>query len=236
MSYILDALQKSDRERALENVETLPKTSNTRLQTSKPNLRWLIWVAALSLVLILVWRFQTRLQQTAQTYWQTAQDAIEKFGLTDSEPVSEKTVETPAQNEERVVEKPLTPLKKEESTVIEQIAEPEPKLSPTEAMPESDIESIPQQTLQANVENVVESPEEPKILSLNLAPDAVRQNLSALTLSAVSYSKDAERRFVLINDQLYREGDGLPGGTVVEEITSDGIVVASDDVKVFLRP
>jgi hypothetical protein len=193
-------------------------------------------LVVLGLVLFLLWRFQTPLQQTAQTYWHAAKVAIAKFNLPDSEPVSEPTVEAPAPSEEQPVEEVLAPIKTEESTAVEQIEESEPDPLPTETLVEGDTESIPQQIAETNVETVAEPPEEPKILSLNIAPEAVRRNLSALTLSAVSYTKDAERRFVLVNDQLYREGDGLPGGAIVEEITSDGIIVVSNDVKVFLRP
>ncbi len=57
-----------------------------------------------------------------------------------------------------------------------------------------------------------------------LAADAAL-HAPALDINVVSYSSDANRRFVMVDQQIYREGDHLPGGMLIERITSEGPIV-----------
>ncbi len=47
-----------------------------------------------------------------------------------------------------------------------------------------------------------------------------------LDINVVSYSSDAERRFIMVDQRIYKEGAQLPGGAVVEEITVDGPILS----------
>ncbi|MDH3693227.1 MAG: general secretion pathway protein GspB [Gammaproteobacteria bacterium] len=263
MSYILDALKKSERERALENISTLSPVSPAQLQPNNQRSYWWVSLGVLALVALLVWKFQTPLQQIAHDYLRDAKDIVSNIGLPDFSPepkeieqtpkklvttpteISEEEkelIEEPASSESQVTQQPVTAIT-EEKIVKPKVQTEDSTLEPLPEVTsiENNNEIVPQATPQSvnetfgNITTVVPE-EEPVILSLNLAPEAVRQKLAALTLSVVSFTKDEERRFVLVNDQMYREGDGLPGGAIVEKITRDGMIVASNDVKVLLRP
>ncbi len=47
-----------------------------------------------------------------------------------------------------------------------------------------------------------------------------------LDINVVSYSSDAGRRFIMVDQRIYKEGEQLPGGAVIEEITVDGPIVS----------
>ncbi|RPI35321.1 MAG: hypothetical protein EHM54_08500 [Nitrospiraceae bacterium] len=66
--------------------------------------------------------------------------------------------------------------------------------------------------------------DENKIYRLSELPSSVRQNLPAFSISALLYSSDPASRMVSINDQMMHEGEHLNGGVKVEEITKDGVV------------
>jgi len=251
VSYILDALKKSERERALENISTLSPVMPTQIRSETRWSRWWLGFGVLALMGVLLWKYQTPLQQNAFYYLRDAKNVVSSINLSGlfdkSEKIKEepkevaeipnKAVENPEPDEVKQVRQSVAPTV-EEKVVTSTIGVGEPKTEsmPTVASVENDSEVVPQPATQSSNTQVTEAEKESEILSLNLAPQAVRQKLSALTLAAVSYTKDAERRFVLVNDQMYREGDGLPGGAIIEKITRDGMIVAANDVKVLLRP
>lgn len=56
-------------------------------------------------------------------------------------------------------------------------------------------------------------------------PSPLREEIPNITISFHVYaSKPADRR-VMINNELLRQGDGFPPGLVVEQITPDGVVI-----------
>lgn len=259
MSYILDALKKSERERALENISTLSPVMPAQSQARSQWLGRGIGLSVLALIGLLLWNFQMPLHQMGQNFLREAKDIVANINLPDlssesiekqetAEPIAKPIAEQVAEKSQFVVnntvpvepnpvQQPVTPTIKQETLIPEvkkDVSESEPIA--TVASIENEYEVEPQVMTPSN-QSVIEEPrKESEILSLNLAPLSLRQKLTGLSLAAVSYTKDAGRRFVLVNDQMYREGDALPGGVIVEKITRDGMVVVSDDVKVLLRP
>jgi general secretion pathway protein B len=67
-------------------------------------------------------------------------------------------------------------------------------------------------------------------------PAALRATLPALTLNALSWAEDARRRFVMINQAIAREGQSLPGGITLREITREGAVLEYQGRRFVLRP
>ena len=59
---------------------------------------------------------------------------------------------------------------------------------------------------------------------------------SSLLINVVSYSSDPSRRFVMINGDLYREGEFVQAGIKVEEIRQDDVVLNSRGEKIVRRP
>lgn len=60
-----------------------------------------------------------------------------------------------------------------------------------------------------------------------LAPEKVRRQVKGrLVMNAHVYSENPEDRFVLVNMKKYREGEQIPEGPNLEEITRDGVILA----------
>ena len=57
-------------------------------------------------------------------------------------------------------------------------------------------------------------------------PPALLQQVQAIPISAHIYSSKPAERMVIINGRAVREGDALPSGALVEQITPDGISVS----------
>ena len=62
--------------------------------------------------------------------------------------------------------------------------------------------------------------------SRNEMPPALLQQVLAIPISAHIYSSKPAERMVIINGRAVHEGDSLPSGTLVEQITPDGISVS----------
>lgn len=57
-------------------------------------------------------------------------------------------------------------------------------------------------------------------------PITLRQTLGPLNLDIHVYSAQPSQRFVVINDQRYRQGDWLQAGLLLEQITPDGVILS----------
>ena len=57
-------------------------------------------------------------------------------------------------------------------------------------------------------------------------PPALLQQVQAIPISAHIYSSKPAERMVIINGRAVHEGDSLPSGALVEQITPDGISVS----------
>ncbi len=57
-------------------------------------------------------------------------------------------------------------------------------------------------------------------------PEPVRRNLPPMTYSFHVYSSDPQRRTIIINNRRLREGEQVADDLVLEEITSDGVILA----------
>lgn len=65
---------------------------------------------------------------------------------------------------------------------------------------------------------------EPAVLTQSELPPAIRQEIPAMSISVHAYSARPRDRMVGINDRLLREGGTLPPGLTVDEITPEGMV------------
>lgn len=71
--------------------------------------------------------------------------------------------------------------------------------------------------------------------TIDQLPPQATAGLPPLSVSLHIYSSQPAQRAVFINGTRYREGDGLPGGAVLREITPDGAVIAYGGQR-FLLP
>jgi len=71
-------------------------------------------------------------------------------------------------------------------------------------------------------------------------PDAqeisISPSKSALTVNVVSYSENPEKRFIMIGGDLFREGEFVKAGVIVEEIRQNEVVFNSRGEQIIRRP
>ena len=186
VSYILDALKKSERERSLGNVPTLGSTDQN--QGRKVPLRWfVITVAVLVATLIFAWGWalysrpldgdsRARVEDMRQPL-----PAIEAEEVQAQRPALQQSAFTVDSGEERTVPKALP-------------------------VPVTDLEP------------------------------AVQSRLPKLSINVLSYSNDKSRRFVMIDQNIYKEGEGIAGGIVVEEIRKSDVIFSFGATQFILKP
>lgn len=185
MSYILDALKKSEKERSLGNVPTLGSAG--QYQDYKVSVRWVLLLLILLLVVLLIvggWLVWNSRQQT------DAPTAVE-----------EKS-------------KPVVKNVSEEAQVPRAAAPPETA---------------------ADVHKEVSSNSSEPVPVLDLDP-AVRGRLPDLSVNVLSYSDDNSRRFVMIDQNIFKEGEEVKKGVVIAEIRKSDVVFSFEGIRFTLKP
>jgi len=57
-----------------------------------------------------------------------------------------------------------------------------------------------------------------------------------MMLNVVSYSQNDDKRFVMIDQKIYREGESVQGGMTIEQITEDGPIMSWRGRRFLMRP
>ena len=185
MSYILDALKKSEKERSLGNVPTLGAADQHK--DNKVLVRWFVLTSVLLLALVFIFGgwvlWESRLQTDSPI-------AVEQRG----KPVAESV--TAMDQTPRAATQP-------ETTVNEH------------------------QGVSSNIDDPV------PVLELD---PAVRGRLPELSVNVLSYSDNKSRRFVMIDQNIFKEGEEVKKGVVIEEIRKLGVVFSFEDVQFIMKP
>lgn len=63
------------------------------------------------------------------------------------------------------------------------------------------------------------------VMALSELPPAIRREIPAMTISLHAYSSNPGDRYVMINDKLLRQGELLAPGLRLERITPDGVIL-----------
>ena len=204
MSFILDALRKSDAER--QRAAT-PGLTDVRYAT--PRSRRNLWLPILAVVLGINLVFM------GLQWWSRPPQAPAQSAPPVADPVAPPSA----------ISDP-TPAASIRSLAREiELGEPqlEPESQPTRGLPDVPV-----------VTEATEAPAVPsRILPDNSLPsvEAViglgAVNIPMLNLDLHVYSAQATGRFVVINARKYKEGSQLTEGPTVESITADGVILAS---------
>ncbi len=196
MSYILDALKKSERERSLGHVPTLSTVHS--YPKSPVSRRWL-WLALVLLIMLML----LGVAIYGVMFW--SQDDVVQSTSEKSQAVSARA--------RRVVA-----TQKSASTAVTKPAltnaDP-PKVAVK--TPESATSPISRSATTAHT-----SRSYPTIGDLD---DGMRQRLSEIVVNVVSYSEQPSRRFVMINQKIYRQGQTVNSQLAVVEIKPQGAVL-----------
>jgi general secretion pathway protein B len=204
MSYILDALKKSQRERALGSIPQIdappPDTAVRRGGR--------IAVAAVAAAVLIAGGIAA--------------------GMYLSRPASAPLRTAPSQ----AAPQELSP------AVGSAATQPEPQSAPeSESESESAAESAAPVAARAPATQPA-APEPAQVAAPLLAdtPLAYQRQVPSMSINVVSYSEAPERRFVMIDLVMYREGQTLPNGATVIAIAPDEVTFSFAGARFRLRP
>jgi len=209
MSYILDALRRADSERergAIPNLHAKPEAlidaDDDEGTGSRPHP--LLWaVIGLSVVLagVLAWQFM-------------GSSPVEPAPMPVSVPVP-----APAPAPMATVAPPP----------------PQPTLPPVAMMPAQPVPQAPVQAAprklparaaaKASAPASAATPERP-VQTLVELPENIRRELPQITVGGAMYSENAASRMLIINGQVFHEGDKISGELVLEQIKLKAAVLA----------
>lgn len=218
MSYILDALKKSEKERQRGAVPNLMTPHDNLPQRPKKRLLWpyvLIAVLLLNAGLLL-WFFSHKAKKPDIAIQPTAAKAFRP-----AEPAKNA-----APNAVQVGDNPIP----QTATVVRknQSVQPQPQ-DAAQKNAHSLAPAAPKQTQKVNTSDIQSSAgtiaaTEQKTLRLSELPSAIRQNLPPFNISVHLYAGDPASRKVRINGQMLQEGEDLSPGVKLEKITPDGAI------------
>ena len=186
MSYILDALRKSEKERALANIPTL-KSVGQNEEKGIP-LSWFLLAAAMTVFVAAL-----------SGLW---------FGMKSPQPITavqEELGETPVD------------IAKEETKLVAETQDRNESVSQTE-----------------RTVDLVDATRDP--IPLSELDSSIRSRLPGLVINALSYSPNHTKRFAMINQNIFKEGEALGSGIVVEEIKKSSVVLSFEGHQFILQP
>lgn len=240
MSYILDALKKSERERKQGAV---PDVLTVQEDVQKARGKRPLWpiIVAMALLLNLVlfgWLFAPwKIGSGRNAPAVLPADPEQQGGiLPETSPASSIEEQLPSRTTARDMQtsSPKWPAAADNElharppreTVLQADIQPEP--APPARQPEKTAKAADQQAAQPPEEAPAAlPPAEDRIYRLKELPEQLKKTLPDFTITAFLYAATPSSRMVQINGQMLREGEDLSPGLKLEEITPDGVIMSS---------
>lgn len=240
MSYILDALRKSEQQRRHGAVPTLLAVQAAAYEAStRPAFPTygLVAAALIGAGVALGWSHPWQHELPSSVKESSATRLFEPESRTSVFPESAKS------RQERSVRKPTAPatgpaVASRQNPPLAAEAQVRPHNSrPSAAIPaetgKTDREVMAAQastmTIASPRANSIETPpasasHERKLVAMGELPLAIQQEIPAISIQGHAYSSDPQDRVVGINDRLLKEGEYAAPGLRLEQITPDGLV------------
>ena len=214
MSYILEALRKSEQERSLGQVPHPGRESAGAWHGRRAGRRYWPWLA-LALAAnagLLAWiALRPAVSLSPQSPAESGTFAATSPG---SLPPAERQLPRPVPSAPAVQVTPSRGVQ-----VAEEEADQLPGLQPAGPLPRPVVEKVPAPAAVAPVPAAAPLWEE--------MPESFRRRVGRPELEVHFYTGQAVRRFVFLEQKKYREGDRLANGLVLEAITPDGAIFDS---------
>jgi general secretion pathway protein B len=239
MSFILDALKKSESDRQRQSGPAL-----FEVKVTPPKPRFPYWALALAALLVInivvgAWVY---LRRPPAEQLPTAQSAATSAPSASSGATPPQVAEPPASHAAPLAALAVPPASTPAAAAAPPAAvHPEPVLSDSESrdapLNPDDYEPAvaPGKQEQAERSAHVRSGTESGLVSYADAASNPDLHLPALRIDLHVYATNAQERFVLINMHRLHEGDALPAGGRVESITPEGAIVSFRGSKFFLE-
>jgi len=206
MSYILDALKKSEEQRTGEE---LPAWNQEEVITpevdSKPPLRVTIGLLVL-LIPVMLWLIYWVLFQTNDDI---STGKLAESDLVDIEIISESDIPaTPKISEKKIKKISLRDFNKAQGI------EEKPKSSVIFSKKPLDVTKVFQKKPRAVTQST--------LVTVFELPDSIQRSLPSMTFSGHVYSSDKAKRHIMLNAQRLNEGDAAAAGILLNKITVSG--------------
>jgi len=239
MSYILDALRKSDQQRQRGAAPTLLAGQTTATAPRQPAFLWygLLAAALVGAGVAIGWLRPWQPRQAAPVANVAAVKPSEA-GVRQSVPVRTEIAPAPGPQAQRASPAAQTAPAPARAPVRATAPAPAPAgvKSQPPASDGAEARSKPQDAVAAVSAKAAAMPEQPpgtaatdtalaqNVISLAELPLALQQELPAMTISIHAYSGRPADRLVGINNRLLREGDYVVPGLKLEQITLEGMI------------
>ena len=222
MSYILDALRKSDEQRRRGATPTL-QTPQPPPAPAQPKTFWMV---ALAVLLVgggvLIGAFGP--WQGSPPAKVAALPAAKPPVPAAPAPVVETPKQAPVAPQAAVVQQPQPTVARSAAPAVR--AERAPKTTVAATKSSAPAPRKPDVQDKANeAARKPAAPAQPPAVPMSDLPIAVQQEMPRLAISAHAYSSVPRERLVGIEDRVLREGDEAAPGLVLEQITPDGMIM-----------
>jgi general secretion pathway protein B len=213
MSYILDALKKSEQQRQRGAAPITLATPTATLTPRSPAgyrtglLALALIAAGIAIGWLRPWQSSTSIPTPTPTI-------VVKPHISVPPPAPHPVVAaTPVAAAQPVQAPPARVAERESSPPAEAVAAPSVK-------PAQPVEAITAKPVAAEAGEPLA-----KTMALGELPQAVRQTLPAIAIALHAYARDPKDRVVMINNQMLRQGDLVAPGLRLEQITQEGVVL-----------
>ncbi len=264
MSYILDALRKSEKERKRgrppgidESQEYSTPPRKKRSFVTYVIVGLLCVNAAVLMFWLAPWKKHEEnalvRHQPENTVTEENAETIAPGSLLPKTDIPEDSTETGLNSAELFsrkasVEKEISPATKrtvEAKSMTHVIAPPAPVAPPLDPIREESLPaSSPTQAVQAHKDHTIPAPVSPsepvpapdktRIYTLRELPASIQQELPPFTISVSLFSDDPASRMIKINNQTLREGESLTEGLTLQEIRQDGVIFSYKDYRISI--
>lgn len=215
MSYILDALKKSEQERghgSAPSVQTL-HSSSLNYHSNKTQLWPYFLLAAIGINLAALFYFIVA-KTDVEAIAREQEDSRERQAITETKPVISGTTQTGIVN--------IVPAAAEASDKAESIVYKPVSMPGTDR--KTGLKTVVASTQTAAVETGQLQHARNTVLEMDELPLDVVQQIPVLEFSAHVYSSNPLQRSIVINGRFMEEGDRLAGDLFLNEITPDGAI------------
>jgi general secretion pathway protein B len=219
MSFILDALKKSDQQRQRGATPTLPTAPVAIAAPKQPMFLYYGLLAAVVLAtgIVIGWLRPWQAEQPA-----TATETVAAKPLI---PASYQTAVAPLPEPPEMAKKTAQELPATNSTSTVQPAPMVAAMKPDMPAPaKAETYSAPPAATVPMPVKPVDAAQDQKVVPLAELPLQVQQEIPAMTIPLHAYSSKPRDRLVSINDRMLREGESLTPGLRLEQITPDGLI------------
>ena len=227
MSYILDALKKSDQQRQLGAAPTLSTVQATAAQDRQPAY-WVYGVLAVVLLgagVAIGWLQPWQAQQPLPVAEINAMKPLEpKLNLAApaAQPVQPNASRQP--EPQSVSATRLAAPDNSRNQEAHALARTEPHRTPPKAVVAHPGEAASAVAKKPPATGLADGAQEQGAMAMAELPDPIRQEIPKMTVSLHAYARNPKDRLVSVNDQLLREGDALSPGLKLEQITPAGMI------------